>query len=86
MGFVRSPPKEDDKEDDEDCESLFRLSWQGAISAIGSLNFMAPQIGYKFDDEKVSPVRREQITALEGGGEDSVAYILLYRWDTACRS
>jgi len=34
---------------------------------------------YKFDDEKVSPVRREQITALEGGGEDSVAYILLYR-------
>lgn len=36
--------------------------------------------GYKFDDEKVSPVRREQITALEGGGEDSVAYILLYRY------
>jgi len=53
IGYVRSPPKEDDKEDDE--------GW------------------YKFDDEKVSPVRREQITALEGGGEDSVAYILLYR-------
>jgi len=53
IGYVRSPPKEDDKEDDE--------GW------------------YKFDDDKVSPVRREQITALEGGGEDSVAYILLYR-------
>jgi len=53
IGYVRSPPQEDDKEDDE--------GW------------------YKFDDEKVSPVRRDQITALEGGGEDSVAYILLYR-------
>ncbi|KZV89718.1 cysteine proteinase [Exidia glandulosa HHB12029] len=34
---------------------------------------------YKFDDDKVSIVPREKITALEGGGEDSVAYILLYR-------
>ncbi|SPO32272.1 related to ubiquitin-specific protease [Ustilago trichophora] len=34
---------------------------------------------YKFDDEKVSVVGRDKITALEGGGEDSVAYILLYR-------
>ncbi|PWZ01534.1 cysteine proteinase [Testicularia cyperi] len=34
---------------------------------------------YKFDDEKVSLVGRDKITALDGGGEDSVAYILLYR-------
>ncbi|SPO25073.1 related to ubiquitin-specific protease [Ustilago trichophora] len=34
---------------------------------------------YKFDDDKVSVVGRDKITALDGGGEDSVAYILLYR-------
>lgn len=34
---------------------------------------------YKFDDDKVSVVTRDKIVALEGGGEDSVAYILLYR-------
>ncbi|KAI5481140.1 ubiquitin carboxyl-terminal hydrolase 14 [Pseudohyphozyma bogoriensis] len=33
---------------------------------------------YKFDDEKVSVVGRDKITALEGGGEDHCAYILLY--------
>ena len=34
---------------------------------------------YKFDDEKVSLVGRDKILALEGGGEDHSAYILLYR-------
>jgi ubiquitin carboxyl-terminal hydrolase 14 len=34
---------------------------------------------YKFDDEKVSVVPKEKIMTLDGGGEDSVAYILLYR-------
>ena len=33
----------------------------------------------KFDDDKVSVVKRDKILALEGGGEDSVAYVLLYR-------
>ncbi|EPQ30779.1 uncharacterized protein PFL1_01680 [Pseudozyma flocculosa PF-1] len=34
---------------------------------------------YKFDDDRVSVVPREKIMTLDGGGEDSVAYILLYR-------
>ncbi|SCZ99769.1 BZ3501_MvSof-1269-A2-R1_Chr12-2g03471 [Microbotryum saponariae] len=34
---------------------------------------------YKFDDEKVTTVKREKITLLEGGGEDHCAYILIYR-------
>ncbi|GHJ89851.1 hypothetical protein NliqN6_6253 [Naganishia liquefaciens] len=34
---------------------------------------------YKFDDDKVSTVKKDKIQALAGGGEDSVAYILLYR-------
>lgn len=34
---------------------------------------------YKFDDEKVSVVSKDKITMLDGGGEDSVAYLLLYR-------
>ena len=37
---------------------------------------------YKFDDEKVTVVPRDKITTLDGGGEDSVAYILLYRSKT----
>jgi ubiquitin carboxyl-terminal hydrolase 14 len=34
---------------------------------------------YKFDDDKVSIVDGEKILTLDGGGEDSTAYILLYR-------
>jgi len=33
----------------------------------------------KFDDDKVSTVPSSKISDLEGGGEDSVAYLLLYR-------
>lgn len=36
----------------------------------------------KFDDDKVTVVPREKIMTLDGGGEDSVAYILLYRSKT----
>ena len=35
---------------------------------------------YKFDDDRVSTVKQEKITTLHGGGEDSTAYILLYRF------
>ncbi|KXS18912.1 ubiquitin carboxyl-terminal hydrolase 14 [Gonapodya prolifera JEL478] len=34
---------------------------------------------FKFDDDKVSPVRTEDITKLEGGGEYHAAYICLYK-------
>ncbi|KAK0534192.1 deubiquitinating enzyme [Tilletia horrida] len=34
---------------------------------------------YKFDDDRVTIVPQEKILTLDGGGEDSVAYILLYR-------
>ncbi|WFC97872.1 ubiquitinyl hydrolase 1 [Malassezia yamatoensis] len=34
---------------------------------------------YQFNDDKVSVVNTEKIKTLYGGGEDSVAYILLYR-------
>ncbi|KAG8838308.1 deubiquitinating enzyme [Serendipita sp. 400] len=33
----------------------------------------------RFDDDKVSPIPAEKVAALDGGGEDSAAYILLYR-------
>jgi ubiquitin carboxyl-terminal hydrolase 14 len=35
---------------------------------------------YKFDDDRVSIVNKEKILNLDGGGEDSTAYILLYRY------
>ncbi|KAG7087727.1 hypothetical protein E1B28_013673 [Marasmius oreades] len=38
---------------------------------------------YKFDDEKVSVFPREKLATLDGGGEDSSAYVLLYRTKSA---
>ncbi|KAF9054153.1 hypothetical protein BJ165DRAFT_1338096 [Panaeolus papilionaceus] len=34
---------------------------------------------YKFDDEKVSLFPKEKLPTLEGGGEDSSAYVLIYK-------
>ncbi|KAJ7730663.1 hypothetical protein DFH07DRAFT_848431 [Mycena maculata] len=34
---------------------------------------------YKFDDDKVSIFPKEKLTTLDGGGEDSAAYVLLYK-------
>ena len=34
---------------------------------------------YKFDDEKVTEFPKEKLSTLEGGGEDSSAYVLVYR-------
>ena len=34
---------------------------------------------YKFDDNKVSLFPAEKLGTLDGGGEDSSAYVLLYR-------
>ena len=34
---------------------------------------------YKFDDEKVTDFPKEKLPTLEGGGEDSSAYVLVYR-------
>ncbi|KAF5366810.1 hypothetical protein D9758_006579 [Tetrapyrgos nigripes] len=34
---------------------------------------------YKFDDEKVSIFPKEKLSTLDGGGEDSSAYVLLYK-------
>lgn len=31
-------------------------------------------------DDKVSEVTADKVTSMDGGGEDSVAYILLYRY------
>lgn len=38
---------------------------------------------YKFDDEKVSIFPSEKLMSLDGGGEDSSAYVLLYKSKTA---
>lgn len=37
---------------------------------------------YKFDDDQVSVVPADKLESLSGGGEDSVAYLLLYRAKT----
>jgi len=34
---------------------------------------------YKFDDEKVTEFPKEKLSTLEGGGEDSSAYVLVYK-------
>lgn len=47
----------------------------------GTSEFPDPdeQEWYRFDDDKVSIVKQDKILTLDGGGEDSTAYILLYR-------
>lgn len=54
------------------------LHLQLSLSSSGKLTlpFLWPT---RFDDEKVSIVNRDKIASLDGGGEDSAAYILLYR-------
>lgn len=34
---------------------------------------------YKFDDDKVSIFPKEKLSTIDGGGEDSSAYVLLYK-------
>jgi ubiquitin carboxyl-terminal hydrolase 14 len=34
---------------------------------------------YRFDDDKVSVFPKEKLGTIDGGGEDSSAYVLLYR-------
>ena len=34
---------------------------------------------YKFDDDKVSVFPKEKLATLDGGGEDSSAYVLVYK-------
>ena len=34
---------------------------------------------YKFDDAKVSVFPKEKLESIAGGGEDSAAYVLLYK-------
>ncbi|KAG8702714.1 deubiquitinating enzyme [Ceratobasidium sp. 395] len=61
------------------------IGWvrKSALDTAGTQDENAPEGDkeewYKFDDDKVSVVTREKIAALDGGGEDSTAYILLYR-------
>ncbi len=38
---------------------------------------------YKFDDDKVTVFPKEKLATLGGGGEDSSAYVLLYKSKTA---
>lgn len=55
----------------------------GSSSAVNAMDkTLDEEEWYKFDDEKVSVVPRNKILSLDGGGEDSVAYLLLYRSKT----
>ena len=38
---------------------------------------------FKFDDDKVTIFPKEKLMSLDGGGEDSSAYVLLYKSKTA---
>lgn len=54
------------------------MSWVRKDPDADSLD-MGPASWYKFNDDQVSVVPADKIESLYGGGEDSVAYILLYR-------
>ncbi|RDB23339.1 Ubiquitin carboxyl-terminal hydrolase 6 [Hypsizygus marmoreus] len=66
-------------------------SASGSAPAIASPGVSVPSSGasvlideddedwYKFDDDKVSLFPREKLATLDGGGEDSSAYVLVYK-------
>ena len=49
------------------------------LSASVALELEDDEDWYKFDDEKVTDFPKEKLPSLEGGGEDSSAYVLVYR-------
>ncbi|KAH9943858.1 cysteine proteinase [Amylocystis lapponica] len=52
-------------------------------SALGALQTSADdEDWYKFDDDRVSLFPKEKLATLDGGGEDSSAYVLLYKTKT----
>ncbi|OBZ74933.1 Ubiquitin carboxyl-terminal hydrolase 6 [Grifola frondosa] len=64
-------------------KSVFHRPASSAAS--GSSSLVGPVVDdddedwYKFDDDKVSLFPKEKLATLDGGGEDSSAYVLLYR-------
>lgn len=67
------------KDDDEADATATSSSQPSSAVAAKTIDKPAKQEWYKFDDEKVSVVAKEKIMMLDGGGEDSTAYLLLYR-------
>lgn len=61
-----------------DADAGHYMAWVRKEEADGTLG----EAWYKFDDDRVSVVGADRIEGLAGGGEDSVAYILLYRAKT----
>lgn len=59
-------------------KSVFHPVSYSADGATGSLD-EDDEDWYKFDDNKVSIFPKEKLTTLDGGGEDSSAYVLLYK-------
>lgn len=56
------------------------MSWVRCESTRGDeFDTLPSNEWYQFNDDKVSVVNSDKIASLYGGGEDSVAYILLYR-------
>ncbi len=47
------------------------------INALDTIE--ADEDWYKFDDDKVSVFPKDKLGTLDGGGEDSSAYVLVYR-------
>ena len=71
MGFVK--------------KSVFHGSKSSVAAASGQASTSEIQFDeddedwYKFDDDKVSIFPKEKLSTIDGGGEDSSAYVLLYK-------
>ena len=59
-------------------KSAFHPVSYTADGATGSLD-EDDEDWYKFDDNKVSIFPKDKLATLDGGGEDSSAYVLLYK-------
>ncbi|KAJ3871809.1 hypothetical protein F5051DRAFT_422742 [Lentinula edodes] len=64
---------------DTDDTSAATISDKGKQPTSDAYAYEDDEDWYKFDDDKVSVFPKEKLSTLDGGGEDSSAYVLLYR-------
>ncbi|GLB44135.1 putative peptidase C19 family protein [Lyophyllum shimeji] len=82
MGFVKKSVFHGSKTASGALPGPPQASSQGIAAQAGTASIELDEDDedwYKFDDEKVSVFPREKLNSLDGGGEDSSAYVLIYK-------
>jgi len=77
MGFVKKSVFYGYKNQDKPATSASGSEAQMTVKELDEIE--DDEDWYKFDDDKVTVFPKEKLATLDGGGEDSSAYVLLYK-------